>query len=475
VGLPEKDSLVGHTIGGSYRVTRVLGSGGMGTVYEASHVRIPKQFAIKVLNGERVTSEEALKRFWREAQIAGSLGSKHIVDVIDFSTLENGAPYMVMELLRGEDLSARIKRRGRLPLREALAICEQIVAALSLAHTRGIIHRDLKPENVFLCTEEDGTELVKILDFGISKVRGEERTLTGDRLLGTPAYMSPEQARSDSAQIDERTDIYALGAVVYEMLTGHMAFDANGVYATLTKILEEMPAPMSSLVPELPTALDAVVRRALAKEASDRYARARELMQALERAAEGGADIPAQPAALTRAVEIESQEKPIRITEAQPERDRRSRRLWIVAGAVALVVGAGGLVAHEVSEPEPNVIVPPLPVAPQHVEARPALPTEPAQPKAETSLAHVRLHLTPPDAEVFLDGQRQTQPLVVPAETAPITLTVRAPGHRSRVVTVVPSRDLELTISLDRVPSQRAHSKPIGASRPPSLIEGNDL
>src|SRR5262245_31570175 len=270
-GTDPTDPLVGQVLGGAYRITRLIGRGGMGAVYEAAHLRLPKRFAVKFLQRDLPKDKEAFARFQREAEIASSLGNRHIAEVVDFNSTPDGSPYMVMEFLEGEDLSTRLRASGRLTLDAATSVCGQIASGLGAAHRRGIVHRDLKPENIFLCPSDDGTDFIKLLDFGISKIRGAQKTITGDMMmLGTPAYMSPEQARGDAKHIDERTDVYALGAVMFEALTGRPAFDGESVYAILMKIANEMPPLLHEVAPEVPAEVDVVIRRAMAKDPAQR-------------------------------------------------------------------------------------------------------------------------------------------------------------------------------------------------------------
>ena len=211
------DPLVGIVIDGRYLIESVLGEGGMGVVYLATHTALNKRFAVKVLRGEIARDEEIMRRFVREAQSSTAIGHSNIVDISDFGKLDDGTAYFVMEHLDGEPLTDRI-RRGAMPTSEVLHICAQIAAALAAAHGRGIIHRDLKPDNIFLIRRGGDDRFVKILDFGIAKVGGANAKLTRTGMIfGTPHYMSPEQAAGQS--VDSRTDIYALGVILFEMLT----------------------------------------------------------------------------------------------------------------------------------------------------------------------------------------------------------------------------------------------------------------
>jgi serine/threonine protein kinase len=262
----------------TFQVTRLLGRGGMGSVWEASHLRLPgKKVAIKVLHADVAADQEALARFRREAEIATRLGHPNIVEVHDFNSLPGGKPYLVLELLIGESLDSRL-RRAPVSLDDAMRIAGQIGAALAAAHRQEVIHRDLKPQNVFLVrpradeTDASAGEIVKVLDFGISKIRGSQTVKTLDStILGTPQYMSPEQATGNHAAVDARTDIFALGSIVYEMLAGRPAFTGQSIPEVVFKVVYEEPTPLADLVPGLPPRVAEAVGRALAKKQEDRF------------------------------------------------------------------------------------------------------------------------------------------------------------------------------------------------------------
>ena len=261
----------GSIIDGTYEVTRLLGQGGMGTVWEARHMRLPdKRVAIKILTIEGQT-EDHVSRFRREADVTSKLGHPNIVGVLDFNTLPMGAPYIVLEFLEGETLAARI-HRGAIPLDEAIEITKQIASALHAAHEAGIVHRDLKPENVFLVPTGRGDEQVKVLDFGISKIRGNVLMQTQDALVfGTPQYMSPEQARGKNSEVDARTDVWALGTIVHEMLTGTPAFAGDTLTSFLVSVVEH-PSPSLRGQQGVPDHVADAVDQALAKDPQDRWA-----------------------------------------------------------------------------------------------------------------------------------------------------------------------------------------------------------
>jgi serine/threonine-protein kinase len=267
----DADQLIGTKLADSYEVLRVIGEGGMGRVYEARHARLPnKRYAVKVLHGDLSRQPEVVTRFQREAEAASTLSHPNVIGVYDVNRTADGRPYIVCEMLEGEELGDYLERAGRLPVGAAVRIVRQVCQALATAHAHGIVHRDVKPENVFL-TGDPAAPSAKVLDFGISKITeaGSSLTKTG-MVMGTPAYMAPEQARGD--KIDHRADIYAVGAMLYHAITGQRPFeDANDPLATLTAVLVQEPPRPCSLVADLPEALELVIQRAMAKDPRDRH------------------------------------------------------------------------------------------------------------------------------------------------------------------------------------------------------------
>jgi serine/threonine protein kinase len=265
---------VGSVIADTYTLEALIGRGGMGAVFLASHKRLPgKKVAIKMLHAEH-SGDEVLARFKREAEIASRLGHPNIVQVHDFNVLPDGTPYLVLELLEGETLAQRL-RQGPIPLEQTLTIVRQIGSALAAAHREGIVHRDLKPQNIFLVpTEVQGrvVEIAKVLDFGISKIRGSQTVKTQDSaLLGTPQYMAPEQALGQHANVDERTDVFALGAIVYEMLSGQPAFVGASIPEVVFKVVYEQPIAIDQAAPGLTPQIKSAIEGAMVKAAADRF------------------------------------------------------------------------------------------------------------------------------------------------------------------------------------------------------------
>ncbi|MCA9619510.1 MAG: protein kinase, partial [Myxococcales bacterium] len=277
----------GEILDGKYRIIREIGSGAMGAVYEGENARIRRRVAIKVLLPGVAQKSSVVRRFEQEAQAAGRIGSDHIVEVLDLGTLRDGGFYMVMEFLEGETLADRIRRSGRLAPRDVAPIVQQLLFGLEMAHDARIIHRDLKPENVFLVREHAGQrDFVKILDFGISKFNplagdedGMSMTKTGT-VMGTPFYMAPEQAKG-SRDIDTRSDLYSVGVILYEAITGQVPFHAGTFNELIFKIVLETPAPPESFVPDLDPAFSRIVRRAMAREPNERFQTAAEFREVL--------------------------------------------------------------------------------------------------------------------------------------------------------------------------------------------------
>ncbi len=292
--------LIGRTIGGKYVVRSILGEGGMGTVFQAEHLALGRSVAVKVLHATQATKRDSIRRFQQEARAAAAIGHPNICGVIDLGSLEDGSPYIVMEMLVGETLADRIALQGGLPFEDVIDILVQVLSGLVAAHEQRIVHRDIKPENVFLTSRVGCPPIAKLLDFGVSKMTGpqvdpslagisipprtpgEELNLTRTGMvMGTPYYMAPEQARGER-DLDARVDLYACGVILYEMLTGKRPFTALNYNALLIQVLSSTPRPASELRPALPAAFSAVIEKAMARRREDRYAAAAEFQRDLQ-------------------------------------------------------------------------------------------------------------------------------------------------------------------------------------------------
>jgi serine/threonine-protein kinase len=429
------DSLVGQTIDGRYVVESLLGEGGMGHVYAARHAIIDKRVAIKVLRKEQAQDEAAAQRFIVEAKAASKIGHQNIVDITDFGVLPEGNAYFVMEYLHGPTLGKLIHELRQMPFLRIIAITTQAARGLMAAHAKSIIHRDLKPENIFAIEKDGHADFVKIVDFGIAKdIKAGKRLTAVGMVLGTPEYMSPEQATGQ--ETDHRVDQYALGCIVYEMLTGDVPFKGENAPKTLTKhVFEPVVAP-SKLRPDIPPVLERIVLRMLHKKPAERFADMRELIDALEVAdrelrAGGTAVVPRlrKPAAPTDVI----------------DRLPRSRApLFALAGLAALVLGGAAVTAVVTRHPPaaaPSAAAPSA--APAVGSVAPAPAAAPGVVPAPTS-ADVELQLTtvPAGAEVLLDREQ--------VGTSPVT--VRRPRSESATVTVRRTgyRDVTRTLMLDR-------------------------
>jgi serine/threonine-protein kinase len=361
LGATASDPLIGSVLGDRYKILRRVGEGGMGIVYEAEHIVIEKHVALKVLREDFGSRPDVVERFRQEAKSASRIGHENIVDISDFGETPSGASYFVMEMLDGEDLADRLAREGTIDPARAVSILIQCCRALGAAHHKGIVHRDMKPENIFLIERAGTRDFVKIVDFGIAKMSdiettgapGRKLTKTG-MIFGTPEYMSPEQAAGKP--LDHRVDVYALGVILFEVLTGRVPFLGDTFMGVLTQHMFDPVPPLREINPrvQISPALEAVLFRALAKEPDQRFQSMDELARALSAVGD-----PAQAASLvmeiapTRVPEepLPLQRKVVRgAVEVAPTLDdipgmRRSGRGALVAGVVAAVLAVGGAAA----------------------------------------------------------------------------------------------------------------------------------
>ncbi|HEY5935604.1 MAG TPA: protein kinase [Kofleriaceae bacterium] len=283
------DALIGKLLGERFQVQALLGQGASGTIYRAEHVTLRRKVAIKVLHDELSRDDLAVERFRREATTVAEIDNEHIVEIHDFGRAPDGRLYLAMELLEGETLDTVLAREGQLSVERAADVLIQVGEALMEAHAIGYVHRDLRPRNVYLANRRGKANFVKLLDFGLSKLVETDATAASTSLgmtFGDPRYMSPEQARGD--RIDRRADIYQLGCVAYEMLTGSTPFTGNRVFDILTKQVTEIPAPLPTRRPGVPLWMEAAVAKMLAKDSENRFATTTRMVEALRRGLETG-------------------------------------------------------------------------------------------------------------------------------------------------------------------------------------------
>ena len=497
---PDVPVAEGTMLADKYRVERVLGRGGMGVVVAATHVELDQRVALKFLLPEAMESVEVVERFAREARAAVKIESEHVARVIDVGRLPNGLPYMVMEYLNGRDLAALLEEQIKLSVEDALDYVLQACEAIAQAHALGIIHRDLKPANLFVTTRPDGTASIKVLDFGISKVSltgasPAEMNLTQTAaIMGSPTYMSPEQMRA-SRDVDPRADIWALGVILYELLTGQPPFGGGTMPELCASILKEAPAPIRPARPDVPEALDAAILRCLEKNPAARFANVAELTSALVDYAPKRSRISAErcgrilrgagvktaslpplmsqapaakgaPAVATATAGAWTQTGP----KAEPSKAKpaSSGGKWVIAGSIALA-GVGGVVAWQMLSAAPvasttvltnsSAATAPAPAAPETAaKAERMAKPEPAAPGAPTpaaSAATEAREVTPgpsDSAAAAATGPKTETPAALAAKprakTPPAAPAPKAPAETPPSAPPAPTRKNPLSIEI---------------------------
>ncbi|HEY6880655.1 MAG TPA: protein kinase, partial [Polyangiales bacterium] len=473
------DPLLGQTLAGRYRIVRKIGEGGMGIVYEAVHVIIEKRVALKVLREDFSHRDDVVERFRQEAKSASRIGHEHIVDISDFGITPTGAHFFVMEFLQGNDLAEELERRGPLPTRRAIDIVLQCAKALGAAHAKGIVHRDMKPENIFLLARDTGEDFVKIVDFGIAKMSevdaqgaaapGRRLTKTG-MIFGTPEYMSPEHAAG--RELDHRVDIYALGIILYELLTGRVPFLGDTFMGILTQHMFEPLPPLAAVHPgcSAPPELERLIARAVAKNADDRPQSMEEFSQALiavrdhvlsplsssmpppgtithvERPAPYGGAAPAP-----RPPYSEPPRAPSMFLEDEPSpvARRGGAGLWfLLAGILSVGVLGGWLVLRQPVQ---------APVEPPKVAARTEAPAAPEvklpvanadavpEPPPPSEQVTIEVVSEPSGASVEVEARTMCAPTPCRFEAkrgVPLLLAVQKSGYKVSSTELTPARDL---------------------------------
>jgi tRNA A-37 threonylcarbamoyl transferase component Bud32 len=475
------DAYLGKTIDGRYLVERVLGEGGMGVVYAGRHKMIDKRVAIKVLRGELAADQELTERFLQEARAASAIGNPHIIDISDFGQLPDGSTYFVMECLDGKSLAGVMSDlHGPTPTSRLCHIAKQIAQALAAAHTANIVHRDLKPDNIMLINRGSERDFVKILDFGIAKVgSGTKKMTRAGSVFGTPHYMSPEQAAG--AVVDHRTDIYALGVILYEMASGKVPFDADNFMGILTQHMYKAPVPIRALVPEVdvPPGLDAIVLKCLSKKPEARYVSMDELTSDLDKlergvlpaavdemmARSGGFNVPADY--------FRSTAMPAPVP-GSPFEPKKRWPLYASIGAVAALLGIVGLVVVVRSSnsgaqtPSAGIVVSATALPP--TSAPPVAPVAPAvavaAPLPAAPVTHeVLISVLPNDATISRDGADLGQsPVALRLGDDEIAnLVIQHKGYKTRSVKVTPAEPKQ-AFQLDPVFVAQAPSRPAAAT-----------
>lgn len=419
---------IGEVVDGKFRVEALVGRGGMASVVAAHHLELDRPVALKFLDEAEAARPEAVRRFLAEGRAAARLESVHIAKVLDVGTWRNARgqilPYLVMELLDGCDLDAVLANRGRLPVVEAVEYVLQACEAVAEAHAVGIVHRDLKPGNLFLTRKRDGSPVIKLLDFGISKstlaapAHANAKALTADReLMGSPGYMSPEQVRS-AKDVDARTDVWSLGVVLYELLTARMPFEADNVADLLVEVLHAAPKSLIASAPDVPQPVVDVVTRCLQKRREDRFSSIDELARAL---APLRSTTPLSIPEISRKIEVAPATAAVASTIREaPKSHRVVLTAMVSVAAVGAVLGVIGLLGRQrmpssAAASEPAVVASPLSTA--STEAPPNTPSPSPQPESEPA-ANTSASSTPPASSVAGEAKSKHRPGSRPASSA---------------------------------------------------------
>jgi eukaryotic-like serine/threonine-protein kinase len=500
---------IGSIVAGKYRIDRILAEGGMGVVVAATHLHLEQSVALKFLRGGVSLQLDALARFKREAKAAAQLRSEYVARVIDAGVTEDGTPYMAMEYLEGQSLARTLQTLGRLDVASAVEYAIQACEGLAEAHSRRIVHRDIKPYNLFLVERAPGWNAIKILDFGISKVAfADGGNVATGVIIGSPCYMSPEQLRA-TATVDQRTDLWSLGATLYELLVGHAAFDASQSLPELITAILDKPAPrVRDARSDVPPALDAVVDRCLAKDREERFSSAGELATALlpfatprariiaERAAsmtpafrmglsERPPSLSAPPAAPSpssaedapvpeaasqspTSLALGSQSDDTEGAKMEPPKSPASTRRWLSIASAGAVLAAGVVAVATVGKSnghENTAIVAPVnapPPATTRNDAPPAVTLVPPQTGPERVELVVRV--SPSTARIAIDDKVVDNPFVAsyPKDRSTHRIVARAWGYEPKTKDVTLTADTMVDLELDR------HIWPVAPPSPPA-------
>jgi serine/threonine protein kinase len=491
---------VGQTIG-NYRITAKLGEGGMGVVYLAEHPVIGKKVAMKAIHPQLSRNAEVVSRFMTEAKSVNQIGHEHIVDISDFGNTPDGEFYFVMEFLQGQAMAERLKQDGHMPWRQALSIAAQVADALDASHQHGIIHRDLKPENIYLIPRGANKDFVKVLDFGLAKLTQSDekvthKTRTGS-LMGTPYYMAPEQCEGRTA-IDYRADIYSLGVILFEMLTGKVPFGGEGYGEIIVKHITMPPPSARELIPEIPRAVDLILLRALAKDRDLRFQSMADFQAAMldpegyaAKTPTLGAASQASPGTAARASQPMSQSELQRaaspldrfgsgsvataqtiigssshpstfrhgvgeVLDELPARRSGRKLLVLLAGAAALAAGAVVVVRATRGAAPPAPAAPPLAAERAPASVRVNFNSEPKGATVVRADTGSELGRTPLSIEV-------------PYSDAAVEFVLKEAGYENKVVSIVPNLPSPLFATLQPLPRPEVKAEP-GAEPAPASV-----
>jgi tRNA A-37 threonylcarbamoyl transferase component Bud32 len=464
---PHASEIIGSTLSGRYLVTKKIGQGGMGAVYEATHTLIGKRVAVKVLLEKYAEREAIVARLKKEAQLASSIGNEHIIDITDIGNTDDGRTFVVMEYLEGESLAECLSREHELPEQRILRIASQAASALAAAHAKGIVHRDIKPENLFLLKRKE-QDFVKVVDFGISKSLrasgpGEDEeaqrlTQTG-MVLGTPLYMSPEQARGDD-DLDHRVDIYALGVIMYESIAGRVPFVGSNYLSVISQVLNEVPKPLREIRPDVSEELEAIVAKAMAKNRNDRYRDADAMLEDL------GA-LSADPTHSTERARITGPRRRFPKAPAIPRAAWAVGGLGVVIAGVTLAVvylqGNGGKDGRKQKAMDELA-------AKQLRDAGVPAVTPPLDALAEPAYKRITLHINTVPAGAELERESETlgkapQSVVFVLRDKEVEVTAHLDGYLDASESVNPVEHADgdtITLKLKKLPK--------GVPQPPRLV-----
>jgi serine/threonine-protein kinase len=482
--------LVDTVLADRYRVVKKLGEGGMGSVYLAEHTTINKRLAIKVLSPEFSHKQDLVDRFLQEARAASMIDQENVVEITDFGSTPNGSVFFVMEYLQGEDLSDTIKGNGPLPWSRVKPIMLQIVEALKCAHEAGIIHRDMKPENCFRIKRGSNEDFIKVLDFGIAKVtsdEGEGKNLTRTGMIfGTPEYMSPEQAKGE--KVDHRVDVYALGVILYELLTGKVPFTADTFMGILTKHMFEPPAAPSTVVPHvnIPEDVEAIILKALQKDREYRFQDMADMGAAIEKVGTGSAavsvveEVVALPAG--GQTSFKNRAAADSFVDDEPPKSKTGMVVGLGLAAAVLLGGIGYAVVsmggdgggEGTKDPANNVVAADsgkdsgtpegkdssdsAGKAPDGDSAGTPEDTAGSDAPPVVAASTVSITVSTPDVEGTVYDNRDdsilgktNEPISMPLSSDSFDIYVRADGYEDFLTDVIPDKDKKVEVSLSKV------------------------